>query len=205
MNAITPAGQRTAAWILGDARQGRVVGVTSAPALFGAYRQMVRRLAHGYGLGEGSDRWRRTFYEPPEGWPGVALGHATMWIAPACPMDHAVLTVFHARPARPTAAGQQERLLFQQPVVWLSPGDPEPVENGHGMPAERRTSIATVEGRALALTELVLADDRYLYPMTLEVEADKQAHYLQTLLDVARSVRPLPRLQAGASHAIWTE
>jgi hypothetical protein len=189
--------QRTLVYIAGDASYALIDGTTGTPALFAHFRQATQALAYSQCLGLGSDRWRRYFYDPPEGWRAFDRGRVVTWVSADTPRSGVLIRVFDARPARTTSPALQFRRLFEQlPREFgdVQPTVPIPLTSAHGLRGELTTFTGPdrQSGRVMKASDAVLADARYIYFMRMLVEESALDRHAGTFLAMVNSVRPLP-------------
>jgi hypothetical protein len=170
VHVCAPLRQRSLGVVFGDDWMTTIEAVCHAPPAFARFRERVARLTRETELGLGSGRRRCFFYQPPAGWIGLPGAGEAVWLSPRCPRSHGVITAFYARPA----GGSPTQLV-------------------------RRDSSRIVPGaRAIHVTDVVLDDGRYRYPLRLETDGAAAAEHAAAFEAVVASVRSLPAPRALA-------
>ena len=185
--------QRSIGYVFGDDYYARVAGLALRPDQFSRFEDQVRKLvladSHYLGL-----RRRRFLFAPPVGYFGCerSVLHA-YYYGPAYPRDPAVICVYPAMPLSMWPANDLPRQL--RPIHGLS------VQDAAG-PFPRKT--ATLAGdswelrgtnddrQEVARTMVVLHDDRYAYPLSLDVLLGQPGEHVARFNAVVDSVQRLP-------------
>ena len=194
--------------VFGDDWLSTVDGRVATPAQFDAFGEIVERLTLSLGLGLGSERWRRFFYQPPVGWNGLARFRADLWLAPGFPKAPGKISVFHARPEHETPAIVQHLKLFEELTGEYAPGrgQPRAITTASGMSGQLVTYDVTIRGEAHHASNVVLADGRYLYPLRLETDPAHQGEHTAALMALVDSIEPLPAPRQNLAWlAHWSE
>lgn len=187
--------QRSIGYVFGDDFYARIAGLALRSDQFARFEDQVRKLVladtHYLGL-----RRRRFLFSPPPGFFGVerSLMHA-YYYAPTYPHDPTVICVY---PAIPLAMWQAADLTRHvRPIHGLS------VENSAG-PFPRKTAALAGETWELRGTNddrqvtqrtlVVMHDDRYAYPLSIDVLANHaaSAEHMARFNAVVESVQRLP-------------
>jgi hypothetical protein len=185
--------QRSIGYVFGDDWYARTAGLALRPDQFARFEDQVRKLviadSHYLGL-----RRRRFLFAPPAGYYGVerTLLHA-YYYAPAYPRDPAVICVY---PAIPLSMWQADDLPRQlRPIHGLT------VQDVAG-PFPRKTATLAGESwdlqgtrdghQPLRRTIVVLHDDRYAYPLSLDVQPGQAEAHVARFAAVVDSVQRLP-------------
>lgn len=153
--------------------------------------------AHRFGLGR---RWRRFRYAVPAGWDAIARGLVTDWYAPGFPRSWAVLTAYPALPAQGTAIGIVPSLVANAKAQGLVIHSEQPLtpESAHGLEGVGVVVAGTFGGTAVKVQIAAFLDDRYVYTMELQSRSvDAWTDHQAALVEVVRSIEPLPRQRAG--------
>jgi hypothetical protein len=152
-------------------------------------------------------RRRRYLFCKPTGWQGILVPpfHA-YFIARDHHKDAGILSVLPAVPHSPDAIAA--RLL-------QGAGAPDDYDLSQGVPVAAAPglsgSLYTTTSPRLSTLVVVLRDQRYAYPLTLSTLPRLQERHQRVLLEVARSVEPLPVAGAQADPgqaavlAMWDE
>lgn len=203
--------QRDLAFILLDDAYARLSSVVFDEAEFSGFTRVVRDLAisdrHFLGVRR---RWFE--YTPPPTWRSRPRGFRTEWSPLAFPRERAMLVVWPALPR--DAVGDEDVALGG--VIGAHPSaaviDAAPVgvtASGSGLMGKARHVVRkTADGTALHTYGVVLVDERYVYPLRLEVSDDAQREHAQVLDEVLRTVVPVPKPQVVARDVptgIWNE
>lgn len=196
--SATPV-QRSIGYVFGDDFYACIDGLALREDQFVRFEDEVRRLVqndrHFLGL-----RRRRFRFQPPTGYFGVertAL-HA-YYYAPGFPRDPTVIVVY---PATPRVLWHGDDLTQHlRPLQGLC------VHDVSG-PFLRQTATLSGDtwtlhgtdddGRAMTRTIVVLHDDRYVYPLSLDTPSTPAAEPLARFAAVVESVQRLPGLRGAA-------
>ncbi len=195
VNLRGEARQRTFAAVYGDDFCATFDADCTTRSAFDGMRDAVQKLAYAHALGLGADRFRNYLYAPPPGWTGLPRHASVVWISPGCPREHALLTVFKARPTNMTFSMRQHHRLFEQLPREFGEKPPSATDTfttTQGLMAQLVTYTGVVNGRALMVSDLTLADQRYVYPARLETSASDLDGHAKALKGFAERVRPLP-------------
>jgi hypothetical protein len=135
------------------------------------------------------ERMRRFLYRSPPGWKGLLIPpYHSLWFVPDCRRGGGMLSVM---PAIPEAADLVAAKLL------LSAGAPESYDLERGVSASGRDGLIgrfyEAETPSRSIGVVVLADERYAYPILLETKPGREARHRELLLELARSVEPIPR------------
>ena len=185
--------QRSIGYVFGDDFYARIVGLALRTEQFVRFEAQVRQLIlqdrHHLGL-----RRRRFLFTPPVGYFGIERSplHA-YYYGPGYPRDPAVMVVY---PALPRSMWQADDLpQHLRPIQGLS------VQAASG-PFQRSTATLTGdtwtlhglndERRAMTRTLVVLEDDRYVYPLSLDVADANERDHVARFWALVDSVQRLP-------------
>lgn len=202
--------QRDLGFVLLDHHYACVVGSALNEPAFDLFSATVRELTRG-DVHLAGVRQRRYDYLPPTAWQARARGLHADWFPPHFPSERAVIHVLPAIPsARVAGATGLWTLLAneERALGWrtVEDADPEPMEFSHGLPGFT-VVWRSVLPRDVAVSRAFVAfeDDQYVYPARLET-TDRT--YLRELYDLARSIKPLPKISLpnpSAALAHWSE
>jgi hypothetical protein len=185
--------QRCIGYVFGDDFYARVAGLSLRADQFARFEDQVRKLVRGdqHFLGV---RRRRFLFTPPAGYFGVerTFLHA-YYYAPGFPREHAIICVYPAIPIGMWQADDLPRHL--RPIHGLA------VEDITGPFARSTASLGgetwelrgTLDDRQRVVrTLVVLHDDRYAYPLSLDAPASRHAAHLARFNEVVDSVQRIP-------------
>lgn len=195
--------QRTIGYVFGDDFYARIAGLALRPDQFARFEDQVRKLviadSHYLGL-----RRRRFLFTPPAGYFGVerSVLHA-YYYSPGYPHDPTVICVYPAIPLSMWQSNDLPRHL--RPIQGLS------VHESTG-PFPCKTATLTGDSwdlhgtndDRLAITRriVVLHDDRYAYPLSLDAltgQADDAVAHFSAVVD---SVQRLPGSRSTPSQPV---
>jgi hypothetical protein len=193
------AAQLDLGFVLLEESYSRIAALTTRPERFAAATAVVDDLVEGDGYLLGP-RPRRTLYERPAGWHGLARGLLTEWYPARFPRDRATLTVWPALPTvrEPVAwwrAGCQPELGF------VPDGAPPPIDviSDHRLVGNSYCMVRPAGAEPAMLRHVVvLTDDRYVYMFRLDMHKDSHdpAH-LAALGRTVRTTRAVPRARGA--------
>jgi hypothetical protein len=186
----------------------RVVGVlfadTSALAIEAAaeHADRVRELLERWQLELGM-RPRRFVYQPPRGWLPMPNALTTTWFPPGFPDDHTELVVYAATPAAPH--DELAQLLALERVNVVGEIHEHPVEMPNRLAGTHATFSFEASGSVVHRELVLLWRSPYRYALKLEYIGELR--HQDVLLEVARSVEPLPVIARDAAGAAghWTD
>ena len=183
--------ERTVGMVVTGDAYSLTVGLALEPDEFPRFRAHVRELVERDTFMLGVRR-RCFVYAPPPGWHAIRpTALHVKWLPVDYPRDRAALDVY---PALPVPDGERS---FAEAFVRL---------HAHGAEVDACDPVSTpwlsggmwrVPSGELEQHVVVLEDDRYIYPVVLELPADRRDE-LETLRRVIDSIEPLPR-PAGAA------
>ena len=206
--------------------------ITAFPKGGGAYKQFAGKLPLDIAPGESRDQLlarlgspairnahnflgvrRRWFeYTPPPTWCSRPRGFRTEWTPLAFPRERAMLVVWPALPR--DAVGDGDVALGA--VIGTHPSaaviDHAPIGvtgSASGLRGKACHVVRkTADGPAIHTHGVVLVDERYVYPLRLELSDGAQREHAHILDEVVRTVVPVPRPQVVATDVpagIWNE
>jgi len=166
-----------------------IAGVCRRTALADEVARTVRELVRHEKLALGARR-RRFEYRPPTGWQPSRQGLVTEWLPPGYPR-HATSLVVH--PATPHAAADAHLDALEPYIVSAGCDDvtTDAAETGttrHGMPFEARTVRFRRKDERRCARVIVLADQRYQYPIELRAGTSIDDTELRALADLVDSI-----------------
>jgi hypothetical protein len=176
--------------------------LVTRPDQFERFRSAVRQIVINDTFMLGIRR-RRFVYARPAGWHGFSADsmHAT-WLPIDYPRTTAMLTVFPAQPVSVGTRDHAERFARLQAARLESDQ-----VTCFGLLASTEISgqhwqiVAAGDGEVILHDIAVLEDRRYIYPVVLETFADQREHNLATLMQVVRSIEPIPGAERSTDHA----
>jgi len=193
LDGVATAVQRSIGYVFGDDFYACIAGLALRPEQFARFEAQVRLLIqndrHHLGV-----RRRRFLFAPPAGYIGSERTplHA-YYYGPGYPRDPAVIVVY---PAIPRSMWQADDLpQHLRPIQGLSV---------QGISGPFLRSTATLNGdtwtlhgldderRAMTRTLVVLYDDRYVYPLSLDVLLEREGDHVARFQTVVDSVQPIP-------------
>ncbi len=180
--------QHTACFVLGDTSMAALEARTSVPERFESLGKTIAALTRDHAMGLGRDRWRRYHYVPPPGWTGVPLVRATAWLHPRFPRASALITVYDARPVRPSTATALHNQLFAGLSAGYTADGPTEKLSGTGTSGE----MTTYTGTGARAFDVRFIDSRYAYGARLECDPVLETECVPLLRALVRSIRPLP-------------
>ena len=171
------------------------------------YRRLTRDFIFDYRLNLGHDRERRFYYVPPPGWQCRARGLLAQWFTYDFPKRPSQILVSAARPKTGVEASVMASVMVQHRVANLRTdrADMEPLANPLGLEAYLHHAHGHFR-RGSTVTDLlsaVLTDKLYLYSVRLETTAEWMEADRALLLDLARSIRPVPQRSLDVKHLSW--
>lgn len=158
---------------------------------------IARRIVLELPLGLAHRRRRWYGYVPPADW-GCLRRHTFIaeWIAPGFPGEHAMITMFPARPAGESGAGAFDRHLHE--MGWggyksMSVEGPAKVHTASQLGGVRWQLVGAWLDGARTHTEVVLlSDDTFFYWMRLDHDGDASEAHRDLFSAVVDSVEPVP-------------
>jgi hypothetical protein len=169
----------------------RVVGTTSNAETFAEMALAVRTLVwhDAYFLGS---RPRRTLYDRPRGWHGVANGSITDWYPPTYPTVNAVLRVWPAMP-RERVGEDWWRLALGVERGFVPPRAPTKIGSDHGLRGESFSLNHTPSDEPPVWRDVaVLRDGIYGYLLRLDQIGSASDDLRNVLMTMVRTTRPIP-------------
>lgn len=157
---------------------------------------------------------RRWFeYTPPEGWRSRPRGFATEWTPPGFPREQALLVVWPALPSAGIGGveGAFDGLFGTQgdAVATLDHADPATMAAASGLTGHEWHLVRSAgKSSGLHTHAVALVDERYVYPMRLELSEGAQRAHHQVLHQVARTIVPVPKPVASGetvTAGIWND
>lgn len=207
-----PERRRNAGVVWGDEWMSTIDARCASPQHFDLFAGIVEHLLASLALGLGADRFRRFLYTPPPGWSGLQRFRCDVWLAPDFPINHGIISVFHARPEGESRARMQHHRLFEELTIEYGArrGEPQPIQTRSGMVGEVAT-YATLSGFGEVSDvqhagNVVFSDGRHHYLLRLETSALHRAVNTEVFLRLVESVEALPWPRsdlAGLVH--WSE
>jgi hypothetical protein len=164
------------------------------------FRAVTRELTVRAELRLGAGR-RMVEHEAPAGWRAHVVGLRTDWIPPGFAADASCISVWPAVPGPPVA---------EAPPVAGRPGTagPWPVKTRAGLRGWTwRCDGVFADGTARRRDFVLLADDRYRYALRLDTTPSLHATRRRELVNVAESLRPVPKAPPGANRTadMWSD
>lgn len=195
-HATYPARQHTLAVVFGEEHYAQIEAVVADPAQYGRYRDVVTELVYTTTLGLGATRWRPFYYQPPAGWSGIARQRGALWISPSCPRRYQVMRVFDARPPADHRARGGARMFETLPPEFFVEPAKGPVEfyTADDLPCRVSVFTGKVPNRPGEITALegTLVQERYIYPIRLECDAELLEESMHVFERVVASIRTIP-------------
>lgn len=186
--AFSSEGDLSAGVVIGDDFYSLLVGRGPIAALV---RDLVMSDVHSLGV-----RRRRFWFEPPAGWPGVAMLFHAVYLAPEFPRSQRMLSVMPALP-RPTGEASADWMfaIHDLPMLQFARDatlGTTPISSAAGLHGQQQELRGSARGATTTRFLAVLEDATYLYPLTLDTTEENRDRDLAVLQSVIRSVVPLP-------------
>ncbi len=171
-------------------------GNVADPELVPTMREAVRLIATNYYTGAAEMRQRQYLFTPPPGWSPVAGPRVTRFYSPNYAHSPSVIQMFHARPAKPTPAETQDRLLMIDTTTIEDKDPPLPPKTfttRYGLFGEMVTQTGRDNGgRQIESYRSTLIDNRFVYLSKLDTVHDESSTALSEYMKVLEDVRPVP-------------
>lgn len=201
---VTREGEHAAVAVLSGTGSRTFAGVVFGDDFYrliiaggGEVDAIARRIVLELPLGLAHRRRRWYGYVPPVEW-GCLRRHTFIaeWIAPEFPREHAMITLFPARPAGESRAGALDRHIYE--MGWggytsSSVEGPETVTTASQLGGVRWQLVGTWLDGARTHTDVVLlSDNTFFYWMRLDHDGESTQARRDVFAAVVASVEPIP-------------
>ncbi len=193
------------AFVFGEDFYDRIDGYFTASKA-AEYEALMHAYIRAYRLSLGELRARRFYYEPPGGWQGRARNLLAQWFTFDYPKRPSQIIVSAAFPSTKIEASVTARALIQRRLVGFKQeretGESLPAENGLGMALHHVVGQFASDPSITDLCTIVATDQRYVYVARLETSTAWFEQDRATLVELARSIRSLPRPKTDEKYAL---